>query len=75
MTTSFASADGRAAEQAASALRTSTGRTAETKQPHPCTGETLESRRNVDWLIAAGVLSFALGYLGLLLAPAPLTLL
>jgi CP family cyanate transporter-like MFS transporter len=31
--------------------------------------------RNVGWLIAAGVLSFALGYLGLLLAPAPLTLL
>jgi CP family cyanate transporter-like MFS transporter len=30
---------------------------------------------NVGWLIAAGVLSFALGYLGLLLAPAPLTLL
>ncbi|PYY32974.1 hypothetical protein DEI89_11350 [Curtobacterium sp. MCBD17_030] len=31
--------------------------------------------RNVGWLIAAGVLSFALGYLALLLAPAPLTLL
>ncbi|MDN4649982.1 MFS transporter [Curtobacterium sp. PsM8] len=31
--------------------------------------------RNVGWLIAVGVLSFAFGYLGLLLAPAPLTLL
>ncbi len=31
--------------------------------------------RNVGWLIAAGVLSFALGCVGLLLAPAPLTLL
>ncbi|MEV6634749.1 MFS transporter [Actinoplanes sp. NPDC051470] len=31
--------------------------------------------RNVSWLIAAGVASFALGYLGLLLAPATLTLL
>ena len=31
--------------------------------------------RNVGWLIAAGIASFALGYLGLLLAPAPLTLL
>jgi MFS transporter, CP family, cyanate transporter len=31
--------------------------------------------RNVGWLIAAGVVSFALGYLGLLFAPAALTLL
>src|SRR4051812_47547270 len=31
--------------------------------------------RNVGWLIAAGVASFVLGYLGLLLAPATLTLL
>lgn len=31
--------------------------------------------RNVGWLIAAGIASFALGYLGLLLAPATLTLL
>jgi CP family cyanate transporter-like MFS transporter len=31
--------------------------------------------RNVGWLIAAGIVSFVLGYLGLLLAPAPLTLL
>ena len=31
--------------------------------------------RNVGWLIAAGIVSFALGYLGLLLAPATLTLL
>ncbi|MEV4822604.1 MFS transporter [Micromonospora sp. NPDC049274] len=31
--------------------------------------------RNVGWLIAAGVASFLLGYLGLLLAPATLTLL
>ncbi|OIH94173.1 MULTISPECIES: CynX/NimT family MFS transporter [unclassified Curtobacterium] len=31
--------------------------------------------RNVGWVIAAGIVSFALGYLGLLLAPAPLTLL
>jgi CP family cyanate transporter-like MFS transporter len=31
--------------------------------------------RNVGWLIAAGVASFVLGYLGLLLAPAALTLL
>ena len=30
--------------------------------------------RNVGWLIAAGVVSFALGYLGLLVAPAALTL-
>jgi CP family cyanate transporter-like MFS transporter len=30
--------------------------------------------RNVGWLIAVGVASFAVGYLGLLLAPAPLTL-
>lgn len=29
--------------------------------------------RSVGWLIAAGVASFAVGYLGLLLAPAPLT--
>lgn len=31
--------------------------------------------RNVGWLIAAGIASFVLGYLGLLLAPATLTLL
>jgi CP family cyanate transporter-like MFS transporter len=31
--------------------------------------------RNVGWLIAAGIASFALGYLGLLLAPESLTLL
>jgi CP family cyanate transporter-like MFS transporter len=31
--------------------------------------------RNVGWLIAAGIASFVLGYLGLLLAPEPLTLL
>jgi len=31
--------------------------------------------RNVAWLIAAGIASFVLGYLGLLLAPATLTLL
>ena len=31
--------------------------------------------RNVGWLIAAGVASFVFGYLGLLLAPATLTLL
>ena len=31
--------------------------------------------RNVGWLIAAGIVSFVLGYLGLLFAPAPLTLL
>jgi MFS transporter, CP family, cyanate transporter len=31
--------------------------------------------RNVGWLIAAGIASFVLGYLGLLLAPAALTLL
>jgi MFS transporter, CP family, cyanate transporter len=31
--------------------------------------------RNVAWLIAAGIASFGLGYLGLLLAPATLTLL
>ncbi|KQQ26874.1 MFS transporter [Frondihabitans sp. Leaf304] len=31
--------------------------------------------RNVGWLIGAGIVSFVLGYLGLLLAPAPLTLL
>lgn len=31
--------------------------------------------RNVGWLIATGIVSFVLGYLGLLLAPAPLTLL
>ena len=31
--------------------------------------------RNVGWLVAAGVASFVLGYLGLLLAPEPLTLL
>jgi CP family cyanate transporter-like MFS transporter len=31
--------------------------------------------RNVGWLIAAGIASFALGYLGLLLAPQSLTLL
>ncbi|CAD5994569.1 CynX/NimT family MFS transporter [Agreia sp. COWG] len=31
--------------------------------------------RNVGWLIAAGTVSFVIGYLGLLLAPAPLTLL
>jgi MFS transporter, CP family, cyanate transporter len=31
--------------------------------------------RNVGWLIGAGIASFALGYLGLLLAPATLTLL
>ncbi|AGZ44127.1 MFS transporter [Actinoplanes friuliensis] len=31
--------------------------------------------RNVGWLIAAGVASFVVGYLGLLLAPATLTLL
>lgn len=31
--------------------------------------------RNVGWLIAAGVASFVLGYLGLLVAPATLTLL
>ncbi|WIB78994.1 MFS transporter [Curtobacterium sp. MCPF17_002] len=30
--------------------------------------------RNVGWLIAAGVVAFAVGYLGLLLAPAGLTL-
>ncbi len=31
--------------------------------------------RNVGWLIAAGVVSFVLGYLGLLVVPTPLTLL
>ena len=31
--------------------------------------------RNVGWLIAAGIASFVLGYLGLLIAPEPLTLL
>ena len=31
--------------------------------------------RNVGWLIAAGIASFVLGYLGLLLAPESLTLL
>ena len=31
--------------------------------------------RNVGWLIAAGVASFLLGYLGLLIAPTTLTLL
>jgi CP family cyanate transporter-like MFS transporter len=31
--------------------------------------------RNVGWLIAAGIGSFVLGYLGLLIAPEPLTLL
>ena len=31
--------------------------------------------RNVGWLVAAGVASFVLGYLGLLLVPEPLTLL
>ncbi|KQO59973.1 MFS transporter [Curtobacterium sp. Leaf261] len=31
--------------------------------------------RNAGWLITAGVASFVLGYLGLLLAPAPLTVL
>jgi CP family cyanate transporter-like MFS transporter len=31
--------------------------------------------RNVAWLVAAGIASFGLGYLGLLLAPATLTLL
>ncbi|RFA10799.1 MFS transporter [Subtercola boreus] len=35
----------------------------------------VERLRNVGWLIAAGVASFLLGYLGLLLAPEPLTLL
>ena len=31
--------------------------------------------RNVGWLVVAGAASFVLGYLGLLIAPAPLTLL
>ncbi|WP_444948420.1 MFS transporter [Micromonospora ureilytica] len=35
----------------------------------------VERLRNVGWLIAAGVASFLFGYLGLLLAPATLTLL
>ncbi len=35
----------------------------------------LVARLNVGWLIAAGIASFVLGYLGLLLAPATLTLL
>ncbi|GAA0225614.1 CynX/NimT family MFS transporter [Cryptosporangium japonicum] len=35
----------------------------------------LVARLNVGWLIATGVASFVLGYLGLLLAPATLTLL